>query len=115
MLCSMYIWANSKNESKEVSKKILSEFKEFILEVDIVENMPYWKIEGIYEIGLTIKLNNSENEIRKSKEWHDFLKTISNKWEFIGNNQFIASKKNVKVTYMINKLEFINIFIGDDN
>jgi hypothetical protein len=109
----MYIrlFANSQTEGEALSvfENVISYITNIIKCKEIKKIEPYWKIEGVYEIGAEIELN----EDLKGDYLKGFLNSISDKWIFYGNpaNEVLASDSTESCTYLKVGVKMINILL----
>lgn len=108
MFIRMFLYAKTKEEAINLSNSILLNLDIQIDRKKIVELEPYWKIDGIYEIGIEIILKNKS--ISK-KILENFLKSLSNKWLSYGEPIYeILVTRNLDNTILTNKkIEMISI------
>lgn len=109
MFVRMFLYAKSKEEATAICNDILSNIDLYIEQRKIVEITPYWKIEGIFQIELSVVLkNNSIN----SEDWERFLKTLSNIWLSYGEpiDEILITRKLDGSIMCNEKIEMINIF-----
>ena len=109
MFIRLFVYANNEINAKEISENIISNIESFIVEKKYIKIETYWKIEQIYIIELSIELNKEIN----TEAWINFLKRISDKWEFYGDpiDEILISESLNGCDYIRKDISMINIFL----
>lgn len=109
----MYVYATSEEESKIVCKNILEELNMYIAKIKIMYNIPYWKIEGIYEMSIQIE---ALIDLIKEDKWIEFLNNITDKWVEYGDpvNEILISRNLEGCNFIRDDVEMINMFLNEN-
>ncbi|MBD5136548.1 MAG: hypothetical protein HDT39_11405 [Lachnospiraceae bacterium] len=113
MFIRMFLYAKSKKETISICSNILSNIDIHIEKRKVVEIVPYWKIEGVFQIELSIALKNNSID---SNDWERFLKTLSNIWLSYGEpiDEILITRKLDGSIIDNEKIEMINIFLDNE-
>lgn len=109
MLFRVFEYSNNQDEAKLIFESVISEIQNSIISKEYKKIEPYWKIEGIYVVEVSIKLDKSFNRDKYEK----FLKSISDKWISYGDpvDEIIASETIEDCNYTKEEINMINIFL----
>ena len=109
----MFLYAKSKKETISICNNILSNIYMHIEKRKVVEIVPYWKIEGVFQIELSITLKNNSID---SNDLERFLKTLCNLWLSYGEpiDEILITRKLDGSIIDNEKIEMINIFLDNE-
>ncbi len=108
MFIRLFIKTTETEKAIMVVNELLACINEDYIEYADVETEPYWKINDIIVAEVKLRM---VKPLRGNKRI-EFLNSISNKWEYYGEDEMLSSlaMENCNLNY---NLEIINIFLTD--
>ncbi|MGD6817692.1 hypothetical protein ACQCVE_11565 [Metabacillus sp. 113a] len=109
MFIRLYLNAKSKLEAQSVLQRVLFKFKPILENIEFHKIEPYWKIENVYVVEITISVLKHSSD----KEFRGILNSIADKWIEIGDplTELIASDTTEECNFIIDGLKMITIHI----
>lgn len=113
MFIRMFLYADDDIQSLKKSNLLLTKLSKFILSIEVLDNVRYWKVKGIYVIELNIEM--VESAMNKQR-FLQFLKSLSDKWQVYGEpvEEILISRSLEGYTYIHEDVEMINIIFNKD-
>ena len=109
MFIRLYVNAKSEPEALIVLEKILKIFEPILKDKEIQKVEPYWKIEEVYivEVTMTMLISEGKTELKKNR----ILESIAKKWTQIGSpaTELLASDTTENCNFILEGLKMINI------
>ena len=110
MFIRMFLYAKSSKEAVSICNDILSNIDLYTEKKEIVEIAPYWKIEGIFQIELSVVLKSTSIN---NEDLERLLKIFSNIWLSYGQPIDEILILDSSIIYN-EKIEMINIFFDSE-
>lgn len=113
MFVRMFLYADTKEEALRISDDVLRNLDARIDRKTVVESEPYWKMEGVYQIGTALRLKQS---VISKAVMRMFLKSLSNIWLTYGEpvDEFLVTRNLEHAVLTNEKVEMVLIFIEDE-
>ncbi len=113
MFIRMFLYAKSSKEAVSICNDILSNIDLYTEKKEIVEIAPYWKIEGIFQIELSVVLKSTSIN---NEDLERLLKIFSNIWLSYGQpiDEILITRKLDSSIIYNEKIEMINIFFDSE-
>lgn len=107
MFIRLYVNAKSELEARLVLEKVLKIFQPVLKSNEIQKVEPYWKIDGVYVVEITMLISEGKTEI----EMNGLLESIADKWIRFGSptTELLASDTTENCNFLLNGLKMINI------
>ena len=112
MFIRLFAIAVNESEAKTVAENVLSSIRSYIESVDYVKCVPYWKIDGLYEVEMKVLVKASFSDTLLNR----FLDDISDKWACLGSpaNEFLASVTAKDCNFIKTGIYMINILMNEE-
>lgn len=107
MFIRLYVNAKSKPEARSVLDKVLEIFDPVLQNKEIQKVEPYWKIDGVYVVEMTMLILEGKTEV----EINRILESIADKWIRFGSNtnELLAFDTTENCNFLLEGLKMINI------
>ncbi len=107
MFLNMFIVADNVIMSKKICEELINKLGEYIDKKNYLSNIPYWKIEGVYNIKLELKFNKKIS----AEILNEFYVSIADKWIAYGNpeDEILFSNNIDGCNFKNNKIIMINV------
>ena len=107
---SLFMDCQSEDEALIVLNDIMKKIENYIDSYHIVENEPYWKVDGWFKITCNVE-TSSVLDHQKAKV---ILNKISNKWSWDkGRISAVSSANKMGAVFCNTKLRFCNCWFED--
>lgn len=107
MFIRLYENAKSEREARLVLEKVLKIFEPVLKNKEIKKVEPYWKIDGVYVVEMTMLISEDKTEV----EINGILESIADKWTRFGSptTELLASDTTENCNFILEGLKMINI------
>ena len=110
MFIRLFAECDDKETALDIYRDVMDGMKDNVVNEEIIEVKPYWKIEGIFVVEAEMNLKRELND----EELNQFLASISDKWLRFGEpaDEFLASVTTEGCKYMKKGVYMINIHLS---
>ncbi|MBD8006050.1 hypothetical protein [Bacillus norwichensis] len=107
MFIRLYVNAKSEPEACLVLEKVIKIFQPVLKSKEIQKVEPYWKIDGVYVVEITMLISEGKTEA----EINEILESIADKWTRFGSpiTELLASDTTENCNFLLDGLKMINI------